>query len=63
MTSGEAVKLAGQWPEDKTVPKQLRVAYDQAKGEDKQMIGMLTEALMVAAETQQDFDLIAKYFA
>jgi hypothetical protein len=32
------------------------VAYDRAKGEDKWKIGMLTEALMVAAETQQDFD-------
>jgi hypothetical protein len=63
MTPDEAVKLAGQWPADRTVPKQLRVAYDRAKGEDKWKIGMLTEALMVAAETEEDFTLVAKYWA
>ena len=62
MTPGEAVKLAGQWPKDRTVPKQLRVAYDHAKGEDKWKIGMLSEALMAAADTQQDIALVAKYF-
>ena len=62
MTPDQAVKLAGQWPQDKTVPKQLRMAYDQAKGEDKWKIGMLSEALMVAAETEEDFALVAKYF-
>ena len=63
MTPDEAVKLAGQWPKDRTVPKQLRVAYDHAKGEDKWKIGMLSEALMAAADTQQDIALVAKYFA
>jgi len=63
MTPDEAVKLAGQWPQDKTVPKQLRVAYDQAKGEDKWKIGMLSEALMAAADTQDDIALVVKYFA
>ena len=62
MTPSEAVKLVGRWPQDKTVPKQLRMAYDQAKGEDKWKIGMLSEALMVAAETEEDFALVAKYF-
>jgi len=63
MTPDEAVKLAGQWPKDKTVPKRLRQAYDQAKGEDKWKIGMLSEALMAAAETQQDIALIAKHWS
>jgi len=63
MTPDEAVKLVGQWPKDKAVPKQLRVAYDQAKGEEKQMIGMLSEALMAAAETPEDFALIAKHWS
>ena len=62
MTPDEAVKLVGQWPKDRTVPKQLRVAYDHAKGEDKWKIGMLSEALMAAADTQQDIALVAKYF-
>jgi hypothetical protein len=63
MTPDEAVKLVGQWPKDKAVPKQLRVAYDQAKGEEKQMIGMLSEALMAAAGTPEDFALIAKHWS
>ena len=62
MTPDEAVKLAGQWPKDRTVPKQLRVAYDHAKGEDKWKIGMLSEALMAAADTQQDIAWVAKNF-
>ena len=62
MTPDEAVKLAGQWPKDRTVPKQLRVAYDHAKGEDKWKIGMLSEALMVACESEADFALVTKYF-
>ena len=62
MTPDEAVKLAGQWPKDRTVPKQLRVAYDKATGEDKWKIGMLSEALMVACENEADFALVDKYF-
>jgi hypothetical protein len=62
MTSDEAVKLVSQWPKDRTVPKQLRVAYDKAKGEDKWKIGTLTEALMAASESEADTALVAKYF-
>ena len=62
MTPDEAVKLVSQWPKDRTVPKQLRVAYDKAKGEDKWRIGTLAEALMVACESEEDFALVAKYF-
>ena len=62
MTTTEALELAKQWPKDRTVPKQLRVAYDHAKGEDKWKIGMLTEALMAACESEADFALVAKYF-
>jgi hypothetical protein len=62
MTPDEAVSLVGKWPADKTVPKQLRVAYDRAKGEDKLRIGSLSEALMAAAETEGDFALVGKYF-
>ena len=62
MTPDEAVRLVGQWPKDRAVPKQLRVAYDHAKGEDKWQIGSLSEALMVACENEADFALVAKYF-
>ena len=63
MTTEEACALAGKWPKDRTVPKQLRVAYDIEKDpETKLMIGMLAEALMVACESEEDFTLVAKYF-
>ena len=58
----EAVKIAQGWPADKSVPKQLRVAYDKATGDDKWQIWMLSEALMVACESEADFALVAKYF-
>ena len=62
MTITQAIELVSRWPEDRTVPKQLRVAYDQAKGEAKWEIGMLSEALMVACVSEADFALVAKYF-
>jgi hypothetical protein len=62
MTPDEAIALVGGWPRDKTVPKKLRAAYDKATGEEKWQIGSLSEALMVAAESEEDLALVAKYF-
>ena len=63
MTTEEATELAGKWPKDRKVPKQLRVAYDLEKDPDTRWyIGMLSEALMVACESEDDFTLVAKYF-
>lgn len=62
MTPDEAIALVGGWPRDKTVPKKLRVAYDKATGDEKWKIGMLSEALMVACESEADFALVVKYF-
>jgi len=62
MTPLEAVELVGRWPKDRSVPMRLRLAYDQAKGEEKWQIGTLSEALMAAAETIEDHELIAVYF-
>jgi hypothetical protein len=59
----QAVEIAQGWPADKTVPKRLRAAYDQAQGDDKWQIGMLSEALMVASEGEADLDLVNKYWA
>jgi hypothetical protein len=58
----EAVKIAQGWPADKSVPMRLLVAYNAAKGMDRQLIGSLSEALMVAAESEEDLALVAKYF-
>lgn len=63
MTPEQAIELVGRWPQDRTVPKKLRIAYDQARGLDRQQIGMLVEALMVASSESADMELIEKYFA
>ena len=62
MTTTEALELVKQWPRDRTVPKRLRRGYDTAKGLQRVQIGMLTEALMAACESETDFALVAKYF-
>ena len=58
----EAVKIAQGWPADKSVPMRLRVAYNAAKGMDRQLIGQLSEALMVASEGEADLDLVRVYW-
>ena len=62
MTPAQAVELAGRWPADRTVPKQLAMAYQSSSGDTKQMIGHLDEALMVACKTGADMELVASYF-
>lgn len=62
MTSAEAVALVGRWPDDRTVPQRLRSAYDNASGSQKMEIGMLSEALLVACKTAEDFALVNEYW-
>ena len=62
MTPEQAVELVGRWPQDRTVPKKLRSAYDKARGIERQQIGMLVEALMTASTEAADYDLITRYF-
>ena len=62
MNFEQAVEMAGRWPGDRTVPRRLRVAYDQAKGEERWPLGVLVEALKTAAEPIEDHELIAVYF-
>lgn len=63
MTPREAVDLAGRWPGDRTVPRKLRAAYDEARGVERQQIKSLVEVLKVASGGQADYELIDKYFA
>lgn len=55
-------ELVGGWPADRSVPKQLRRLYDAAAGQEREQIGMMVEALMVAAENAADIALVRKYF-
>lgn len=62
MTPEEAVQMVGGWPEDRTVPKRLAAAIESARGEARQQIESLVEALMSASITEADFNLIFRYF-
>jgi hypothetical protein len=62
MTFEEAVALVGRWPMDKTVPMQLALAIKTAEGREQQEIALLVEALVVAAESPEDFALIQEHF-
>ncbi len=62
MTPDDAIVLAGTWPENREVPELLRAAYKKARGEEKEQIGSLVEALQAASETDGDLALIDKYW-
>lgn len=63
MSTAKAIEVVGRWPGDRSAPRRLSELMAQAKGTEKQQIGQLVEALIVAAETQADQELIDKYFA
>lgn len=62
MNLEQAVELVGRWPLDKTVPMQLSLAIQTATGRERAEIALLIEALIVAAETSEDFALIQEHF-
>jgi len=62
MTPEQAVELVARWPMDRSVPKKLKTAHDQARGLQRTQIGSLVEALYAAANGPNDLDLIAKYW-
>lgn len=62
MNFEQAVELVGRWPLDKTVPMQLSLAIQTATGREQAEIALLVEALVVAAESPEDFALIQEHF-
>ena len=62
MNLSEVVELVGRWPEDKEVPRLLDEVIKTSSEDDKWKIGMLWEAVMVAASDEEDFELISQYF-
>jgi hypothetical protein len=62
MNLEQAVELVGRWPLDKSVPMQLSSAIQSATGREQAEIALLVEALVVAAETPEDFALLQEYF-
>lgn len=61
MTPTEAIELVGRWPKDRTVPARLDKAVKAARGQERQQLGMLFEALLAASETPEDLALVSKY--
>ena len=50
----QALKVAGSFPESRDAPKKLLSLINEAKGEDKELIGELVEVLYAGAENEKD---------
>jgi len=62
MTLSEVMKMTRAWPKDKTIPRKLAAAINEAKEEDRDKMGFLIEGLYVDCNSDKDFELIKKYF-
>ena len=54
----QAVKIAGSFPESRDAPRKLLSLFNEAKGEDKDLIGELVEVLYAAAKNKKDLNLV-----
>ena len=63
MSYDRVIKLIKEFPENRNVPRLIRVELDKATGLEKIEIQRATEALLVAANTEKDFDLIEKHLS
>jgi len=63
MSYDKVIELIKEFPENRNVPRLIRVELDKAKGLEKLNIKRATEALIVAANTEKDFDLIEKHLS
>ena len=59
----QALKVAGSFPESRDAPRKLLSLINEAKEEDKELIGELVEVLYAGAENEKDLKLVDKYFA
>ena len=63
MSYDKVIELIKQFPENRNVPRLIKVELDKARGLEKLNIKRATEALIVAANTEKDFDLIEKHLS
>ena len=63
MSYDTVIELIKEFPENRNVPRLIRVELDKATGLEKIEIQRATEALMVVANTEKDFDLIEKHLS
>ena len=62
MTPTEALELSKKFPKNKSVPKRISDALQQATEGDKKKFGMIIEGLYIDALDDEDFELLNKYF-
>ncbi len=62
MTPTEALELSKKFPKNKSVPKRIYDALQQANEVDKKKFGMIIEGLYITALDDEDFELLSKYF-
>lgn len=62
MTLSEVMKMTKAWPRDKTIPRKLAAAINEAKEEDKEKMGFLVEGLYVDCESDKDISILKDVF-
>ena len=62
MTPYEAMELSRKFPKNKSVPKRIYDAMQQANEDDKKKFVMIIEGLYVTAIDDEDFEVLNKYF-
>ena len=58
----EAMELSRKFPKNKSVPKRIYDAMQQANEDDKKKFEMIIEGLYIDAKVDEDFELLFKYF-
>ena len=58
----EAMELSRKFPKNKSVPKRIYDAMQQANEDDKKKFVMIIEGLYVTAIDDEDFEVLNKYF-
>ena len=63
MSYDRVIELIKEFPENRNVPRLIRVELDKATGLERIEIERATEALLVAANSEKDFDLLEKHLS
>ena len=62
MTPTVALELSKEFPKNKSVPKLIYDALQQATEDNKKKFEMIIEGLYIDAMADEDFQLLFKYF-
>ena len=63
MSYDKVIELIKEFPENKDVPRLIRLELNKAKGLEKIDIRRATEALLIAANDDKDIKLIQKHLS